>query len=152
MSIHYITLYCRRVWILVVYFRRRKPVLIRERMRWPDARDRCNILGGNLLEPKTQDEYEEARQLRAEARTWIWLGGSDHVTEGTWKWSSDGSPVDLTRFWGPGQPSASIQQEDYMCMNNYGTFFDCWNSDRRPFACGFPWTFDVTRKHSKLSK
>ena len=87
------------------------------------------------MEPRTQQQYDEMLRLRNEQGIKVWLGGNDIDVEGEWVWDSDGSSVDLSRFWRGGEPNDAAQREDCMQMfydTGFGDF-PCFFS--QPFAC-----------------
>ena len=61
---------------------------------------RCQQHGGMLPEPRSQQENDFLDQLGTEMFV---LGMNDKVTEGVWRWDSDGSEV-IFQNWEPGQP------------------------------------------------
>ena len=118
-------------------------VLIEETKNWHDARTHCQSLNGQLMEARTQEEYELAQELVREVNAWLWFGGSDHGEEGTWVWASDGQRIeesDYVDFWGVDQPNFVTNDDDFLCLNPNPTlqkFYDC-PASRKKFFCTFP--------------
>lgn len=114
-------------------------VFIREWKTWLEARDYCKSEGGFLAEMKTDEQHSEVFRLITDTGfDRMWLGASDHLAEGDWKWSRDNSSVDMTQFWGAIQPNAIQEDDDYMCIWNNGALYDCYSTARYPFVCSFP--------------
>ena len=114
----------------------REPYLFRNHLSWSAARQWCIDLGGHLMEPKTQRDVYLAQRLRASISSTasVWLGGSDSENEGTWIWDSDGSRMDMTRFWASGQP---VFSEDHLSLASNG-FHDGHDHADRAFICTLP--------------
>ena len=86
------------------------------------------------MEPRNQEQFEISKRFARENENvhFIWLGGSDVLSEGSWLWDSDQSPINMTQFWADNQPSSSAEN---CIMMAYGGFHDlpCWQL--RPFVC-----------------
>ncbi|CAL4060355.1 unnamed protein product, partial [Meganyctiphanes norvegica] len=74
-----------------------------EKKNWSNARTVCQGEGGDLAAPSDLNLLKPIIAENTNA-TYLWLGGSDSVTPGTWKWVS-GTPV--TNSWFPGHPAAN---------------------------------------------
>uniref|UniRef100_A0A3P9MCG5 C-type lectin domain-containing protein n=1 Tax=Oryzias latipes TaxID=8090 RepID=A0A3P9MCG5_ORYLA len=70
-----------------------------ESKSWDEAREFCRAREADLMVINTNDEKTFLVAFRDKP---VWIGLTDKVQEGTWKWV-DGSP--LTLFWGKNQPS-----------------------------------------------
>uniref|UniRef100_A0A3P9L118 C-type lectin domain-containing protein n=1 Tax=Oryzias latipes TaxID=8090 RepID=A0A3P9L118_ORYLA len=70
-----------------------------ESKSWDEARKFCRAREADLMVINTNDEKTFLVAFRDKP---VWIGLTDKVQEGTWKWV-DGSP--LTLFWGKNQPS-----------------------------------------------
>ncbi|GFN79590.1 C-type mannose receptor 2 [Plakobranchus ocellatus] len=73
---------------------------------WQDARTACQQDGGDLV--KVQDDcmsksIEEQIKSRP-ADDNFWIGLSDQIKEGTWRWLDDDEAV-IYKNWAPGQPN-----------------------------------------------
>jgi hypothetical protein len=55
-----------------------------------------------------------------------WLGGIDKAEEGTWIWSSSGSPLGYTN-WNKGEPNDLKGKEDCMEILGDGAKNGLWN-------------------------
>lgn len=84
-------------------------------LSWPEARDKCVELGGQLATVKNADENEFILALASRASSdSFWLGATDEASEGNWVWV-DGTPVTFTN-WAPEQPSNHDQAEHYLYL------------------------------------
>jgi len=96
---------------------------------WEDAENHCHTEGGHLASVHSKEENDLVSGLYETAgfsSTVIFLGATDVVTEGAWKWS-DGSPMDF-KNWAPNQPSNDHNKQH--CLEiNFGKF-GLWN-DRK---------------------
>ncbi|KAM7000517.1 CD209 antigen-like protein A [Tautogolabrus adspersus] len=70
---------------------------------WTESRDYCISQGGDLAIINSRDEQVFVNGLLGLGE-YAWIGLTDSVTEGTWKWV-DGTPV-TTTFWQEGQPNS----------------------------------------------
>ena len=82
------------------------------RMSWWTGRDLCRRFGGRLhiddSGPSVEETFamvEAGELLRPQRCSRVWLGASDILEEGSWRDSESGEVLDLSRFWGPGQPN-----------------------------------------------
>ncbi|XP_020568812.1 C-type lectin domain family 17, member A-like isoform X2 [Oryzias latipes] len=70
-----------------------------ESKSWDEARESCRAREADLVVINTNDEKTF---IFASSHKPVWIGLTDKVQEGTWKWV-DGSPLTL-QFWGDDQP------------------------------------------------
>ncbi|MES2389256.1 MAG: lectin-like protein, partial [Bacteroidota bacterium] len=77
---------------------------------WYEAKAYCESLGGHLAVAAQNDENSAITLMLSDFG--YWLGGTDHETEGTWKWIT-GEPY-TSSHW------ASSQPDDYPYNNNEG--------------------------------
>ncbi|MBO4367286.1 MAG: DUF1002 domain-containing protein, partial [Clostridia bacterium] len=57
-------------------------------MSWPDARDFCLSLHGDLVSVTTAEEQQAVEKLAAQSsKTYSWLGGKYDTDQGRWTWS-----------------------------------------------------------------
>lgn len=99
-------------------------------MTWKDAQTYCVSLGGNLAMPKTQDVGNFIINVATKYNlNGLWLGATDEVQEGTWRWV-DGTLMTYTN-WANGEPNNSGGNEHYLetyTNNNAGKWNDLPNS------------------------
>ncbi|KAM9398897.1 uncharacterized protein ACWYII_031326 isoform 1-T1 [Salvelinus alpinus] len=96
---------------------------------WEESRKDCLERGADLVIINSDMEQEFLFVLTKKA----WIGLTDSVTEGTWKWV-DGTPLTTPRFWGSGQPNGDVVENcalfsrsssdqgkwhDYPCSTNH---------------------------------
>jgi len=82
---------------------------------WSAAKADAITRGGRLAIIRSAEDNARAAAVCGGAS---WLGATDEVTEGQWKWV-DGSGLAYTN-WGPGQPD----NEDYLAINTSGIWDD----------------------------
>ena len=100
-------------------------------MSWNDSKDCCSLLGGDLIEARTQDDYDRAQSFWWDIEADIWLGGSDCEVEGEWRWESDAEPINMAYFWKSGQPN---QDGNCLRLENDG-IYDGSCSSTNYFVC-----------------
>jgi hypothetical protein len=91
-------------------------------MSWQDARDWAESVGGHLVCLSSAQEEVAVAQIVGPNREY-WLGFTDEMIEGEWRWIT-GEPVLYTR-WQPGEPnegSSSPTGEDYAMAWTYGGY------------------------------
>ena len=62
-----------------------------ESVSWKDAKQRCEKLDGHLVTIQSEGENQFLTKLLRDAGRDSWLGASDEVEEGNWKWVDDGA-------------------------------------------------------------
>jgi hypothetical protein len=93
-------------------------LLCRGPAQWGAARDTC--LSERMLLGRIRDSNESVAvrnaMLSETSATQYWLGGSDGVTEGTWRWLVGGDvfwpDVGLYTNWGTGEPADAFEIQD----------------------------------------
>lgn len=91
--------------------------LYEENLSWTKAREKCGLLGGQLVVIKDAATQEFIKTLTNGGRD-IWLGATDEKVEGQWVWV-DGSPMDFTA-WRRGEPNNWGGPENYLGMSKNG--------------------------------
>lgn len=87
---------------------------------WHGAKDRCEKMGGHLVTIGSGEENEFVLNLakrgieRLGRFDGIWLGATDELKEGHWKWV-DGSNSSYAK-WDPGQPNNKNNDEHYLLL------------------------------------
>jgi Ca2+-binding RTX toxin-like protein len=82
---------------------------------WSGAQAFAQSAGGNLVTINNQDEQN---WLFQRYKSYVWIGLSDHIQEGVWRWVS-GEPVTYTN-WLPNQPDNWDGIEDFVQLNLTG--------------------------------
>ncbi|NCS30372.1 MAG: hypothetical protein GPJ18_18240 [Microcystis aeruginosa F13-15] len=82
---------------------------------WSGAQAIAQSAGGNLVTINNQDEQN---WLFQRYKSYVWIGLSDHIQEGVWRWVS-GEPVTYTN-WLPNQPDNWDGIEDFVQLNLTG--------------------------------
>ncbi|MDF1555615.1 MAG: lectin-like protein, partial [Deferrisomatales bacterium] len=81
--------------------------------RWLGAKRYCEAFGGHLATPTSLAENDFVYGSLCDNGVNYWLGGTDQVSEGTWKWIT-GEPWSFTR-WAPGEPD-NLSNQDYLAF------------------------------------
>ncbi|XP_062592343.1 galactose-specific lectin nattectin-like [Saccostrea cucullata] len=105
-------------------------------LEWIDAMTFCKTNGAKLAEVKSSSEnyflQHEARRLKGS----FWLGGSDIIMEGVWKWM-DSNKRFYYSAWPRGQPDNYRGREH--CLHFFGGYHYVWNDTecnrRSNFIC-----------------
>ncbi|XP_033763490.1 hepatic lectin-like [Pecten maximus] len=81
--------------------------LITRKLSWNKANSNCHRDGGRLVQIQNQDKqdfiYNTLKSMHWEDRG-VWIGATDHSSEGTWKWT-DGTELSYG-YWQPGEGPA----------------------------------------------
>nr|XP_019923079.2 perlucin-like isoform X1 [Crassostrea gigas] len=108
-------------------------------MEWIDAMTFCETFDAKLAEVETAVEETFLRHeanIYGAGRGSFWIGGSDVMAEGKWKWMTSNTPINYTN-WARGSPSNSYGAEHCLCLYYHAQFF--WNDEscttRNPFIC-----------------
>uniref|UniRef100_A0AAZ3S8Z0 C-type lectin domain-containing protein n=1 Tax=Oncorhynchus tshawytscha TaxID=74940 RepID=A0AAZ3S8Z0_ONCTS len=97
-----------------------------EKKSWEESRQDCLERGADLVIINSEEEQTFINGF--ESVKYAWIGLTDSVTEGTWKWV-DGTPLTTPRYWDDGQP-------------NGGTFQNCGGIIYKSSGQGALWDFD----------
>ena len=104
---------------------------------WTDARTACTNMGGHLVTVTTAAENTFIYNLWPSG----WIGLTDEVTEGTWKWVT-GETYSYTS-WNPGEPN-NAGNEDYVQFVGGGKWNDLPNNQSLPYVIEFEYIVDYT--------
>ncbi len=94
---------------------------------WSNAKAACSSLGGYLATINSADENTWVANLAPV----VWIGGTDEVQEGMWKWIN-GETWSYTN-WNAGEPNNS-GNEDYLTLV-YGRWNDLPNAWQLAYVC-----------------
>ncbi|XP_060744602.1 C-type lectin domain family 4 member M-like [Tachysurus vachellii] len=94
-------------------------VISNETKSWEESRKECKATGADLVIINSKEEQEFIVKQLNNLETWIGL--SDTVKEGEWKWVDD-TPLN-TEYWGEGEPNNAGDED---CVVIYGS-----NSSKR---------------------
>jgi hypothetical protein len=91
-------------------------IVVPKQLSWHDAKNFCiNTLDGLLAMPKTQEEVEFVSQIATEYGIMgLWLGGTDEVEEGVWRWADGTLITQAQSNWADGEPNNVNGGEHYM--------------------------------------
>ena len=98
-----------------------------ERISWHEAKKRCEELGGQLAVIPDAATWKFVKALTSKS---VWLGASDEIKEGEWKWI-DGTPMSFTA-WVDGEPQSAKKNEDYLCgykSQGWVDAYPSWNAE-----------------------
>uniref|UniRef100_A0A8K9X7N3 C-type lectin domain-containing protein n=1 Tax=Oncorhynchus mykiss TaxID=8022 RepID=A0A8K9X7N3_ONCMY len=89
-----------------------------EKKSWEESRQDCRNRGAHLVVIKNQEQQTLVNWLCGR-NNYVWIGLTDSVSEGTWKWVDD---TPLTRkYWKRGEPNGGAAEN---CV-----YFYSWSSD-----------------------
>ncbi|KAK6324601.1 hypothetical protein J4Q44_G00039430 [Coregonus suidteri] len=78
-----------------------------EKKTWRESRQYCLKRRADLVIVNSDKELTLIKGFNEVSDTWIGL--TDSVTEGTWKWV-DGTPLTTQRYWRRGDPSGGVRE------------------------------------------
>jgi hypothetical protein len=105
-------------------------------MLWTDARTACTNMGGHLVTSTSLAENNFLFSLWPDG----WIGLTDEVTEGTWRWVT-GEPYSWS-YWNSGEPNNS-NNEDYTQFVGGGRWNDLPNMSL-PYVLEFEYIVTYT--------
>lgn len=101
---------------------------------WEEAKIACESAGGYLATITTQDEMNLISNMigsSTDSKLIVWIGGTDQVTEGDWKWVS-GEDFNYTNWKSEYEPN-NYNNEDYLQIDeNPG-----WNDANGQQLCNY---------------
>ena len=104
---------------------------------WTDARTACTNMGGYLVTVTSAAENNFIFNLWPSG----WIGLTDEVTEGTWRWVT-GETYSYSS-WNPGEPN-NAGNEDYIQFVGGGKWNDLPNSVSLPYVIEFNYVVTYT--------
>jgi hypothetical protein len=104
---------------------------------WTDARTACANMGGHLVTVTTAAENTFIYNLWPSG----WIGLTDEVTEGVWKWVT--GEAYSYQSWNPGEPN-NAGNEDYIQFVGAGRWNDLPNNQALPYVLEFEYIVDYT--------
>uniref|UniRef100_A0A8C7MMN7 CD209 antigen-like protein C n=1 Tax=Oncorhynchus kisutch TaxID=8019 RepID=A0A8C7MMN7_ONCKI len=102
-----------------------------EKKPWKESRQDCRDRGAHLVVIKSQ-EQQTLVNLLCGVKNYVWIGLTDSVSEGTWKWVDD-TPL-TTKYWNSGQPNGDVAE-------NCGYFYS------RSSDTGAWWDYDCSYEY-----
>ena len=106
-------------------------------MTWTNARTSCSNMGGHLVTVTTAAENTFIYNLWSSG----WIGLTDEVLEGTWKWVT--GEAYSYQSWNGGEPNNS-GNEDYIQFVGAGKWNDLNNLSSLPYVLEFEYVVDYT--------
>ncbi|XP_042169696.1 C-type lectin domain family 4 member M [Oncorhynchus tshawytscha] len=98
---------------------------------WEESRQDCRNRGADLVVIKSEDDQTFVNWLCG-VKNYVWIGLTDSVSEGTWKWVDD-TPL-TTKYWNSKEPNGGGAEN---CV-----YFYSWSSDT-----GEWWDYDCSYKY-----
>ncbi|XP_029601886.1 C-type lectin domain family 4 member E-like [Salmo trutta] len=110
-----------------------------ETKTWEESKDDCLERGADLVIINRDKEQE----FLFNPNKGFWIGLTDTVTEGTWKWV-DGNPLTTPKYWGSGQPNGGGVENCVLLTHS--------SSDQGPwheYPCSFnrSWICEIVLSH-----
>ncbi|XP_020331656.2 type-2 ice-structuring protein-like [Oncorhynchus kisutch] len=97
-----------------------------ERKTWEESKLDCLARGADLVIINSRQEQKLLYQLHGDADLLVWIGLTDTVNEGTWKWV-DGTPL-TTSYWKSGKPDhGGTNNKDCVEVNHRDNVLANWN-------------------------
>uniref|UniRef100_H3AQ96 C-type lectin domain-containing protein n=1 Tax=Latimeria chalumnae TaxID=7897 RepID=H3AQ96_LATCH len=108
---------CPTDWLL---FNRQCYYFSNDTSDWFSSQENCTSMGSHLVVINNIEEQDLLVQHINETKQPWWIGLSDHIQEGQWRWV-DGTPYDamvIKRSWENGQPD-NYSKEDCVAMGRW---------------------------------
>uniref|UniRef100_A0A8K9V9B1 C-type lectin domain-containing protein n=1 Tax=Oncorhynchus mykiss TaxID=8022 RepID=A0A8K9V9B1_ONCMY len=97
-----------------------------ERKTWEESKMDCLARGADLVIINSRQEQKLLYQLDGDADLLVWIGLTDSVNEGSWKWV-DGTPL-TTSYWKSGKPDhGGTNNKDCVEVNHRDNVLANWN-------------------------
>ncbi|XP_045570300.1 CD209 antigen-like protein E [Salmo salar] len=98
---------------------------------WEESRQDCRNRGAHLVVINSQEKQTLVNWLCG-VKNYVWIGLTDSVSEGTWKWVDD-TPL-TKKYWNSGEPNGGRAEN---CV-----YFYSWSSDT-----GEWWDYDCSHQY-----
>ncbi|XP_071264421.1 CD209 antigen-like protein C [Salvelinus alpinus] len=85
---------------------------------WEESRQDCRDRGADLVVIKSQEQQTLVNWLCG-VKKYVWIGLTDSVTEGSWKWVDDTRLT--TKYWYSGEPNGGVAED---CVYFYSSSSD----------------------------
>ena len=106
---------------------------------WPEAKLKCEEMGGHLCTTNSLAEFEFIKTL-LDSKNEYWLGASDADREGDWKWITN-EQLSMTK-WHPSRPYNN-NNRNFLVLSHINDstwyWYDGWNKGTALFIC--EWDF-----------
>ena len=98
---------------------------------WTEARDHCINLGGKLFEPRTSWHVNQALEILQEfGNAQFWLGGTDALVDGEWRWFSDGALIEENVV-----TEGISANRNCLSLISHARFYDSWCTNALKSVC-----------------
>jgi len=105
-----------------------------EKLNWHDAREKCQLHGGDLASVTSNEEEEKVKELISyfASNVYFWIGLNDVEEEGKYVWS-DGSDY-IYNNWKKGDPN-NFHNEDCIFLEPLMKWYDYGCQNKEYFIC-----------------
>uniref|UniRef100_A0A4W5RS87 Uncharacterized protein n=1 Tax=Hucho hucho TaxID=62062 RepID=A0A4W5RS87_9TELE len=106
-----------------------------EKKSWEKSRQDCLERGADLVIINSEEEQTFINGFKSVS--YVWIGLTDSVTEGTWKWVDD-TPLTSPKYWWSGEPGGGTYQncgEIYYISSGQGVWRDLGCSFSQEWIC-----------------
>ncbi len=109
---------------------------------WSEAKDHALSQGGHLATITSATEWDAIQRVvgRNANGLDLWLGATDELQEGVWKWVT-GEAWNYTR-WYPGEPNNN-ENEDFLELNHPSASIGSWNDYRNIAGDPLGYLFEI---------
>ncbi|XP_021046528.1 C-type lectin domain family 4 member E isoform X2 [Mus pahari] len=109
-------------------------------LTWSSSLRNCSDMGAHLVVINTQEEQEFLFHTKPKRKE-FYIGLTDHVVEGQWRWV-DGTPfTESLSFWDAGEPNNIILVEDCATIRDSSNSRKNWNDI--PCFYSMPWICEM---------
>ncbi|XP_063443383.1 perlucin-like protein [Mytilus trossulus] len=110
-------------------------MFVKNAINWMDAQNDCLSRGGRLAEVNSQNVGAWLKRQASQRGGGWWLGATDLVQEGTWKWTS-GNQIGYSD-WAYGEPNNTGQDQDCLQLWDKESYLwdDLWCTSERNYIC-----------------
>ena len=109
----------------------------KDELNWTAAENACSTLGSHLAEINDETENAFLKSNALQLGQIFWLGGSDHLEEGDWRWVHSQTRISDSTFsdWGPNYPDNNGGNEHYLVLVYDLYWGDISISKSYPYIC-----------------
>ncbi|MBO5905773.1 MAG: SUMF1/EgtB/PvdO family nonheme iron enzyme [Kiritimatiellae bacterium] len=103
-------------------YARHKYIVVPGQFTWHEAKADAERRGGHLASVVCKEEWDEIKKQTMGLYMEVWLGATDEVKEGAWKWVT-GETIDDFSLWQLGEPNNARGAEHYL-RGFFGSWYD----------------------------
>lgn len=109
-------------------------------LSWSSSRKNCSAMGAHLVVINTWEEQEFLFRTKPRRKE-FYIGLTDQVVEGQWRWVDDTPFKESLSFWDAGEPSNTALVEDCATMRDSSNSRKNWNDV--PCFFNMPWICEM---------